>query len=550
MAKQPTLTVNVQSQQFQRFAQQFNQFSNQVKQLNQQFAQINTSLQKQNVLVRAVNSSLTGMLNITKSIGSEVFKITKHFVSWSTIIGSITALLGMGGGLFGIERLAASILAKRRMVLGLGGDYGRTQASMIFSQGLIGSPQSVLQNIRLGMAGSSDQLTGLLAMGINPFGADARMDPDQVMDKIVDKLPAILNRAGPGKELAIAQAYHLDKLFTDPFDMLRLATKEGQEEYKMKKELTAQYKEQLKITPRALRAWTELELQFQAAKSSLQSAFGNTLADLAGPLKELSQGFANLVRTFMETPVVQQMIKKLGEGIKWLADKLKQLTEKDIEAFIEKVKSWLPTIEEFKTTFNDFVDILKSAVEILGPLFLKENPIGKAATATGASSVHDFATKYLPSDQAIIGGVKNFFGMGDKSTPAAPSAPTPSAPFSGGSWGSGGSPFNKYGGFGSILGGGPMLQTAPGATGFGWANSVTGGAANTWSGAARNMVPQQSSDSDRASFGERWGNWGIPKGRQPGPLSMDNWQMNRTANLTVRNVPGANIFMTATGMTG
>jgi hypothetical protein len=35
-----------------------------------------------------------------------------------------------------------------------------------------------------------------------------------------------------------------------------------------------------------------------------------------------------------------------------------------------------------------------------------------------------------------------------------------------------------------------------------------------------------------------------------GPLSMNNWQMNRTANLVVRNVPGANLFMTAAGMTG
>ena len=77
----------------------------------------------------------------------------------------------------------------------------------------------------------------------------------------------------------------------------------------MKKQLTEQYKEQLKITPKALRAWTELELQFQVAKASLESAFGEKLAALAEPLKHLSEGFARLVKVFMDTPEVQKAIK-------------------------------------------------------------------------------------------------------------------------------------------------------------------------------------------------------------------------------------------------
>jgi hypothetical protein len=43
---------------------------------------------------------------------------------------------------------------------------------------------------------------------------------------------------------------------------------------------------------------------------------------------------------------------------------------------------------------------------------------------------------------------------------------------------------------------------------------------------------------------------GTDPGLRPGPLSMNNWQMNRTASLVVRNVPGSNIFMSAQGMTG
>src|SRR5215475_12063894 len=128
MARQPTLTINVNQAQFQQFTRNFNAFSGQIRNLNQSFNLINASLNRTNLTARAVNATMSGLLNTTKSIGSEVLKITKRLVGWSAIIGGITALLGMGGGLFGIERLAASILAKRRMVLGLGGDYGRTQA--------------------------------------------------------------------------------------------------------------------------------------------------------------------------------------------------------------------------------------------------------------------------------------------------------------------------------------------------------------------------------------------------------------------------------------
>lgn len=553
MARQPQLTVNVNSQQFQNFAKQFNAFSGQIKQLNQQFAQINAQLNKTNILVRGINSTMTGLLNITKSVGSEVWKITKNFISWSTIIGSITALLGMGGGLFGIERLAASILAKRRMVLGLGGDYGRTQASMIFSQGLIGSPQNVLQNIAMGMGGAPDQMKTLLAMGV-PFGS--KMDPDEVMDKIVEKLPDILKRGGPGTELMTARAYGLDKIFTDPMDLLRLSTEEGRKEYQMKRELTKQYEEQMKITPKALRAWTELELQFQAAKATLESAFGNRLADLAEPLKHLSEGFTQLIRTLMDTPVVKQLIKDLAGWIDQLADKMKNLTQDDINNFIEQIKGWLPTMEEFKAAMKDFVEILQGAVEVLKFLrhpvdYFKENILPRA---------------YEPADQTPIGGPAPTPGGATPSSIAKGIGDWLKRPMfgGGGAWsgvpttsggglsvgaaGSAAPGFQSFGGPGGGFGGG-VPQTAQGSSGFGWLQSVPGmqPPQGAWSGAASRMVPQNTGGKggvvDPSQLDRTW------KGNRLGALDTNNWQMNRTANLVVRNVPGSNVFLTAAGMT-
>jgi hypothetical protein len=593
MAKQPQLTVNVNSQQFQNFAKQFGAFSTQIKTLNSNFAQINASLNKSNVMVRALQSSMTGLLSVTKSVGSEVWKITKQFVSWGAIIGGVTALLGMGGGLFGIERLAASIMQKRRMTMGLGGDYGRVQAQSILQQGTIGSPTDIMKNIALGKAGSGDQLKALMGLGI-PFGT--KQSPEELMDTIVAKLPSILNRAGPGKELMMAQAFGLDKLFTDPFDMLRLATKEGQKEYQEKKKLVDQYKDLLKITPRAQRAWTELELQFQAAKAQLESIFGEKLADLAAPLKHLSESFAHLIRVLMDSPVIQRIIKRLAGWIDELAKKMSKLTEKDIEEFIKKIEAWLPTMEQFKTAMKDFVEILQGAVKLFGWLkyFGKSEDQVKQTYQEKMGMIKP-GEQPKPSIFDWLRGRTPHVGPPTAQSPStttpstvpsttAPSTAAPSAP--GGGFGAGASPFQGFGGLGGGFKGGASaprggggggapnwMTTIPGMTPKGGAfpsvpapaaataaptappaNSATpsfGDRFGTWPSAAQKMTPKPQGGGGGGLFGKLPSVMGSDPGlKAPGPLSMNNWQMNRTANLVVRNVPGANVFMTAAGMTG
>jgi len=591
MGRQPTLTINVNQQQFQQFAASFGQFATQIRQLNRQFTQINQSLQQTNMLTRALQGSMQGLLNVTKSIGSTVAGITTHFLKWSTIIGGVTALLGMGGGLFGIERLAASILAKRRLILGLGGEYGRTQAQMIYQQALVGSPQDVMRNIRLGLSGSAEQLTPLLAMGI-PFGT--KMTPDEVMDKIVAKLPDLLKRGGPGKELLTARAYGLDKIFTDPLDLLRLSTEEGRKEYQERRKLVEMYKEQMKISPRAQKAWVELELQFQAAKAQLISVFGEKLADLATPIKHVSEGFTHLVQILMKSPVIQAIIAKLAKWIDALADKLKNLKEQDIAEFIKKLEGWGPTLKSFKDHMESFVHILGVVVDAIAAIwnFMRNHPI-LGGMLTGAVTGAGLGGAAAGPVGAGIGAVAGAAAGGAiaAATAATPAdTPQQSAPPGTAQTPSGikpvpylkpddyvsGIPKQSPGGdtnkpasfqerFTGVAGGGSFNWFSPSATPeigggfmkgagpfnfFSPASVVGGGSKGTWSGAAKKMIPQGFKGGG-SMFGPMPGYPGIEKfNKSPGPLSMENWQMNRTASLVIRNVPGSNVHLAAAGMTG
>jgi hypothetical protein len=81
-----------------------------------------------------------------------------------------------------------------------------------------------------------------------------------------------------------------------------------------------------------------------------------------------------------------------------------------------------------------------------------------------------------------------------------------------------------------------------------------GGGASKFASAAESMSPRgggnaTTSISNTVLAGMQGGS-GPDGGGQSGPLNVNNWQSNRTASLVVRGVPSANLFLSATGMSG
>jgi hypothetical protein len=420
------------------------------------------------------------------------------------------------------------------------------------------------------------------------------------MDQIVKKLPDILNRAGPGKELLMAQAYGLDKLFPDQLDMLRLATREGQKQYEMQRQLVEKYKDQLKISDRAQIAWTEFYVQLQAAGAQIESFFGEKLADLAPPLRHLSEGFTHIIKALMDAPEVQKIIKRLSDWIDDLAKKMQKLSTEDVNNFIKKIEEWLPTLDQVESALTLFVNALKWAVEALD-ILSKAHPFSPSKAAT---AFEEQRRKYQeqqgiikPGEPAKKGIFEHLWDAltGKKSedqqttttppqstttsqtttAPKATSAPAPTASptaTSASVFQAGASPFNTFGAPQAARGGGLGAPSVPGAGQFGWQNTInnaaapalgtlsaankamspspasSGGGLPSWSAAAAKLTPKA---PGQGAFGRLGGQELSSAAKsQRGPLSVDNWQMNRTTSLVVRNVPGANMFMTAAGMTG
>jgi hypothetical protein len=577
MAKTVTLTVNVDDTQFRQFVARFNAFSNQIKNLNTQFTQINANIQKASASSNALLSTMKALWQTTKSLTSTVAGITTHFIKWSVLIAGIGAMLGMGGGLFGIERLASSILQKRRMVLGLGGDFGRTQAALTFGRGFLDSPQGVLEGIQRGLGGSPEQMRGLQALGV-PFGT--KLKPEDVLPKIIDKLHEHLRGAIPGTELMVAERFGAQALGFSDMDIMRIKNMSERERKEFADKIIQQGKE-MNLSEKAQKAWADLEMQFKAAKTQIETIFGEKLADLAKPLEELSKGFVELVRILINLPVVEEIIKALAEMLKKFSDYLKSEDfKKDLENFTKEASKWIPSMKQIREALESFADILTKVKDAIGPVlrFLLSTPT-------------ELWQRFMSGDSPYRHRRPGTGGAPSTGTTTAPPAtdvpPTPPPPggFSPpppGGWNvipppekqgalGGTSQLasflsgNQSNTFGGTAVGGSSFSTTVGGTaiggpsfaGVGGSVAGVGGSTNVgiggntnlafWQGAAQRRVPGP--DARGIALGRMApGNMDFADIRNSGPLDINNWQMDRTASLTIRNVPGANVFASANGM--
>jgi prefoldin subunit 5 len=638
VAKTVTLTVKVDDTDFKRFIANFNAFSSQIKNLNQQFNQINTTIQKTTSSSNALISTMKSLWQTTKSLSSTVASITTHFIKWSALIGGIGAMLGMGGGLFGIDRLAASILQKRRLVLGLGGDFGRTQAAQIFGQGMLEDPTGVLQNIAKGKGGSPEQLRGLISLGI-PFGT--KMTPEEILPKIIETLRQRMRGTLPGTELITGKQFGAEALGFSDADILRISRMKTSKETEELAKLIVQRGKEMTLSEKAQKAWSDLAQQFQAFKTSIQSLFGEKLADLSKPLSELSKSIVKLVTTLLNMPIVEKMIKQLTTWLDRLSKYLaSNRLEKDLKEFSKTVEGWVPLLREFKDALLGFVETTRRVGDIMGKVWSfmktiwKYSPAGmlwKGVTGlpglfgggqptigpTGAPG-----TTVVPGQNIIVPGASapgagTIVVPGGAGTPAVPGLfprispsirplqinPTPGplgflggtnqfanmaigggSQFMGGAGGNnlaisgggvgsnlafaggvvGGSNVFTGGGVGgnlalmgggrggnlALMGGNSLGAMFVGGTGGGGGADKLG----AWGRATGGMVPGAEGRSTWAGlfgfYGTGAGGGGGGGGRGGGPLDANNWQSNRTASIVIRNTPGSNPYMTATGMAG
>ncbi len=371
---------------------EFNAVAEAILTINSGIDRLNTNLEdskkKQdefNKSNRSAKGFLSDATKDAKSLAGHIKEATASLLSWGGIVGIFTGVLGVGG-LFGINRLAATTGAQRFTSLGLGTSIGALDSTAINYQKALGNPAGTLGAIRDNQMDLSKRWT-FQAMGIN--------NPDQDPAKL---LPQMIRNARDifvqnGSTLQGAQAHGLTNFFT--LDDLNRFKNMSDEEITAMEKRAQQDARMLQITDQQARQWQDFNVQLDYSSQSIRNTFVRGLGPLTPQLSKLSDALAGAIDTVLKSPELGKWIDALAGGI-------------------ERFGNYLAS-----PTFKSDVESFMSGVERLGRVIMKV-----LGWLDGGSSAMDdirSGSSFLNNDVQTDAGGNHFVkgGISDPNTPAA-----------------------------------------------------------------------------------------------------------------------------------
>lgn len=319
-----------------------------------------------------------------KELAGHIKESTASLLSWGGIVGIFTGALGVGG-LFGINRLAATTGAQRFTSLGLGTSIGALDSTAINYQKALGNPAGTLGAIRDSQMDLSKRWT-FQAMGIN--------NPDQDPAKL---LPQMIRNARDifvknGSTLQGANAYGLTNFFT--LDDLNRFKNMSDEEITAMEKRAQQDARMLQITDQQARQWQDFNVQLDYSSQSIRNTFVRGLGPLTPQLSKLSDALAGAIDTVLKSPELGKWIDALAGGIERFGNYLAS------PAFTSDVESFMSGVKKLALTIMDVIGLF-----------------------TGEISISDFAKKHstiLSNDVKTDSSGNHFVkgGLSDPDTPA------------------------------------------------------------------------------------------------------------------------------------
>lgn len=344
-----------------------------------------------------------------KSVAGHIKSATASLLSWGGIVGVFTGVLG-AGGLFGLNRLAATTGAQRFTSLGLGTTIGGMDAASINYQKALSNPVGTLGAIRDTQADLS-QRWKFQAMGIN----NSERSPDKLLPEMIRAARDIFTQNG--STLQGAQAYGLTNFFS--IDDLNRFKNMSDEEINAMERRAQKDSQLLQISDRQAREWQDFNVQLDYSSQSIRNTFVRGLGPLTPALTKLSDALSTAIDTVLQSPELGKWIDGLAGGIQRFGN---YLASPD---FIKDVESFMSGIQRMGALIGKVFDWVSGKTNITvddvtaGSSILSNTPVTDPKTGK----------IYVPGskdDPRVWGWIKQLFATGYvtpvDSTPADVSA--------------------------------------------------------------------------------------------------------------------------------
>lgn len=360
-----------------------------------------------NKKARSSKGFLSDATKDAKSLAGHIRDATTSLLSWGGIVGLFTGVLGVGG-LFGLNRLAATTGSQRFTSLGIGTSIGALDSTAINYQKALGNPTGTLGAIRDSQMDLSKRWT-FQAMGIN--------NPDQDPAKL---LPQMIRNARDifvknGSTLQGANAYGLTNFFS--LDDLNRFKNMSDEEIDAMERRAQKDAKLLQITDQQARQWQDFNVQLDYSGQSIRNTFVRGLGPLTPQLSKLSDALAGAIDTVLQSPELGKWIDGLAGGIERFGNYLASPEfTKDVDSFmagIEKLGALIGKVYDWVVGKTDIsVSDVTSGSSILSDKKVTDPKTGQTYTPGSEDD---------PRVWGWLKGVKRFFSSGD----VKPVDPTP-----------------------------------------------------------------------------------------------------------------------------
>lgn len=383
---------------------EFNAVAEAILTINSGIDRLNTNLEdskkKQDEFNKRAESG-RGFINQAKKDAKElaghIKETTASLLLWSGIVGIFTGVLGVGG-LFGINRLAATTGAQRFTSLGLGTSIGALDSTAINYQKALGNPAGTLGAIRDSQMDLSKRWT-FQAMGIN----NPDQDPAKLLPQMIRNARDIFVKSG--STLQGANAYGLTNFFT--LDDLNRFKNMSDEEITAMEKRAQQDARMLQITDQQARQWQDFNVQLDYSGQSIRNTFVRGLGPLTPQLSKLSDALAGAIDTVLQSPELGKWIDSLAGGIEKFGN---YLASPD---FAKDVDDFMDGLHRLGQSIGRVIDLFTgktSVSEFMGG----EAPLADDPSKSPSENMNDRYRRYeaqqksKPYDQYFLDAAKKY----------------------------------------------------------------------------------------------------------------------------------------------
>jgi hypothetical protein len=265
------------------------------------------------------------------SLTRQTFAITGEMFKWVGIGSVVGGLLG-AGGLWGLDKLAASIGDQRRSAMGVGISVPEQQA-LNLQFGRYADVNTDVENVA-NAKNDRSKWGWFSAMGVKDWQTK---NPADLFVEMMNKARSLY--MGSDHSAQFAQAHGLTQFFS--MDELRRFGNTSDKEWNgAQKDYRQTVKDLAPLSDRVARAWQGLSITLEKSKLTVENAFIGVLTRLVPTFEKWSNLLTKWLTDIAHSP-------DLGKWIDTLATKLEDFaTYLGSSEFRSKVQSWLDKLED------------------------------------------------------------------------------------------------------------------------------------------------------------------------------------------------------------